>query len=81
MDKPRVEIKYVDTTETNGYLRILVNGFIQPSIRTDFETGNEASIHMGLSNVLEHVYEQAYKDGELAAKQKVCNLLKWAKSR
>lgn len=81
MDKPRVEIKYVDTTDTDGYLRIIVNGFIQPSIRTDFDTGNESTIHMGLSKVLEHLYEMAYRDGERAAKQKVCDLLEWVKSR
>lgn len=80
MDTPRVETKYVDNTDVDGYLRIIVNGFIQPSIRIKFEPGNEATIHIGLGKVLEHVYEQAYKDGERTAKQKVCGLLDWAKS-
>ena len=81
MDTIKIEIKYVDNTDEDGYLRIIVNGFIQPSIRIKFEPGNEATIHMGLAKVLQHVYEQAYKDGERAAKQKVCGLLEWAKSR
>ncbi len=81
MDKTQVEIKYVDITDADGYLRIIVNGFIQPSIRTDFQTGNEATIHMGLSKVLEHLYEMAYRDGERATKQKVCDLLEWVQSR
>ena len=80
MDTPRVEIKYVDTTDAGGYLRIIVNEFTQPSIRIKFEPGNEATIHTGLRKVLEHVYSQAYKDGERAGKQKVCSLLDWAKS-
>ena len=80
-EAPQVEIRYVDNTEKDGYLSIIVNGMIQPSIRVHFDVGNEATIHMGLHKVLTHVYEQAYKDGERAAKQKVCGLLDWAKSR
>ena len=81
MEQPKVEIKYVDNTETDGYLRIVVNGFVQPSIRIKFEPGNEAAIHMGLSKVLEHLYEMAYRDGERVAKQRVCGLLDWLKSQ
>jgi len=81
MGAPQIEIKYVDNTATDGYLRIIVNGMIQPSIRVHFEVGNEAAIHMGLHKVLAHVYEQAYKHGDRDAKQKVWNLMEWAKSR
>ena len=80
MEQPKVEIKYVDNTETDGYLRIVVNGFIQPSIRVHFDVGNEATIYPALQKVLSHVYDQAYKDGERSAKQKVCELLNWINS-
>jgi hypothetical protein len=81
MGTPQVEIKYVDNTATDGYLRIIVNEMIQPSIRVHFDVGNESTIHMGLHKVLTHVYEQAYRDGQRDAKQKVCDFLDWAKSR
>ena len=81
MDTPKVEIKYVDNTDADGYLQIFVNGFRQPSIGIKFEPGNEATIHMGLRKTLESVYKQAYMDGERAAKQKVSDLLDWVKSR
>ncbi len=77
---PKIEIKYVEIKQTDmkGYLQIVVNGFLQPSIRMDFETGNNADIHLGLSNLLSHVYSKAYKHGERDAKQTVCNFLNWA---
>ena len=64
-----------------GYLQIIVNGFLQPSIRIDFETGNNAYIHLSLSNLLSHVYCKAYKHGERDAKQTVCNFLDWARQK
>ena len=79
MEQPKIEIRYVDNTEADGYLRIVVNGFIQPSIRVHFDVGNEATLQTGLHKALTHVYETAYRDGERAAKRKVCDLLDWIK--
>jgi hypothetical protein len=81
MESPSVEIKYVDNTETNGYLQIIVNGIIQPSIRVGFDAGNTAAIHSGLSKVVEAVYKMGVADGERTGKQKIKSLLNWANSR
>jgi len=80
MDKPKIEIKYIEN-HVGGYLNIVINGLICPSIRMDFETGNSATIHQGLSKLLERVYVTAYKHGERASKQKVCDFLDWAYSQ
>ena len=80
MDKPRVEIKYVDNTETEGYLRVVVNGLTQPPIRIDFEPGNDAKVHMTLSKTIEAVYKMGVNDGERTSKLKMCELIDWANS-
>lgn len=79
MLSPRIEIKYIDTTEQHGYISVIVNGMLQPSIQTDFTTGNDASIHMGLRRLMEQVYEQGYDDGEKSGKQRISTLIEWSR--
>lgn len=86
MEKPRIEIRFVDggndDPENSGHILISLNGFRQPSIFfRDFDTGNDARIHMGLSALVERVYEKGVQDGELESKRKVSSLIDWAKSR
>jgi hypothetical protein len=81
MEQPKVEIKYVDNTETDGYLRIVVNGFIQPSIRVSFDVGNDAVIHEGLVRLLTSVYNKSHQDGVRDTKQKLRDFLNWITGR
>jgi hypothetical protein len=80
MNNPKVEIRYVDNSDTEGYLQIIVNGIIQPPIRLGFDPGNDARIHMGLGNLLAAVYQMGFRDGEQSGKEKVRELLEWAQS-
>jgi hypothetical protein len=86
MDAPRIQIRYVDGDNDDpancGYILVSVNGFSQPSIFfKDFDMGNDARIHMGLRSLVEKVYARGFSDGERASKNKVNELIDWAKSR
>ena len=79
MKSPRIEIKYIDTTEQDGYISVVINGLLQPSIQTDFTTGNDASIHMGLHRLIAQVYKLGYDEGEYSGKQRISALIEWSR--
>jgi len=81
MAEPRIEIKYVDAIDHEGYLSTVLNGFLQPSIRMGFTPGNDANTHTGLRDLIEAVYARGFRDGERESKNRVNELIDWAKSR
>jgi hypothetical protein len=83
---PRIEIRYVegcnDDPENCGYILVSVNGCSQPSIFfQDFDAGDDAKIHLGLLALIESVYAKGFHDGEIFSKNKVKELIDWAKAR
>lgn len=85
MKKPRIEINFFDggndDPANSGYIRTAVNGHMQTLMFfKDFDTGNDARIHTGLRELVERVYERGYLDGERESKNKVNEIIDWAKS-
>lgn len=83
MSKPNIEIRYVDGCEMDepehGYIMVSINGQLVDNIYLDFTTGNNARIHMGLRSVVESVYQLGLRDGVKRSKERINDLLEWAR--
>jgi len=81
MEKLRINVRYIDTHDNHGYMSIDVNGFSQPSIAIDFDTGNNVHFHRQLTELVHSAYTRGYHESERECKNKVNQLIDWAKSR
>jgi hypothetical protein len=84
MTKPKIEIRYIEGCDMDepdhGYIRVSVNGNLIEDIYTDFTTGNNARLHLGLCNAVEKAYEIGVKNGVQRSKERISDLIDWAKS-
>jgi hypothetical protein len=82
-NKPNITIRYIDGCDQDppdmGHLVVEVNGVLSDSILTDFDTGNDARIHMGLRRIVERVYAMGREAGIIESKKRITDLLDWAK--
>jgi len=83
MTKPRIEIRYIEGGDMDpedwGNLTVTVNGHRMDCILCDFDTGNDARIHMGLQRIVEAVYERGRNDGIDYCTEELRKLLRFAK--
>jgi hypothetical protein len=83
MTKPRIEIRYIEggdmDPEDRGELAVFVDGRKMDGILCDFDTGNDARIHMGLRRIVEAVYERGRMDGVEESCNRAKEWLNWVK--
>ena len=83
MTNPKIDIRYIDGCDMDepdhGYIMICINHERVAEIYTDFTTGNTAQLHIGLKEALESAYERGVKDGVKRSKERINDLLEWAK--
>lgn len=62
------------------FVNISVNGNSMPSIRTTKEIAYNLDLHRQVEQLVRAVYHIGRFDGEAVGKQKIADLLKWAKT-